>query len=173
VQIELTKIKDTVIERSFCLERIKIVNSHKEQINLNSISGDYQVYRIDENDIHVKVNFCANLTTPCSKCTEIFTMDIKDNFSVIYTNQIDYTEGEVTLKDADLDIKFFEGEILDLEEEITNNFLLALPISPICNENCKGLCPTCGVNLNNSKCSCSDNKSDPRWKALESFINKE
>jgi uncharacterized protein len=171
VQIETAKIKDTIIENTFNLKDIEITNSFKEKVKVISISGNYQLYRIDANDIHAKVNFSATVSLPCSCCTEIFNLKLSDSFAVIYTNRLDYTEGEVTLKDADLDMKFFDGEVLDLEEEIINNFLLALPISPICNSSCKGLCPDCGINLNRNKCNCENNKKDPRWKALETFIN--
>jgi len=171
VQIETAKIKDTIIENTFSLKDIEITNSFKEKVKVNSISGDYQVYRIDANDIHAKVNFTATILLPCSCCTEIFDLTLSDTFQVIYTNRIDYTEGEITLKDADLDMKFFDSEILDLEEEIINNFLLTLPLSPVCSSSCKGLCPVCGANLNKNKCDCEDNKKDPRWKALETFIN--
>ncbi len=171
MQIETAKIKDTIIENTFSLKDIEITNSFKEKVKVNSISGDYQVYRIDASDIHAKVNFSATISLPCSRCTEIFNLTLSDSFQVIYTNRVDYTEGEATLKDADLDMKFFDGEILNLEEEIINNFLLTLPLSPVCSSSCKGLCPVCGANLNKNKCNCEDNKKDPRWKALETFIN--
>lgn len=173
MQIEVSKIKSTIIEDSFSMNNMEIINSHNEKIKVNSISGKYKVYRIDESDFHLKINFNAEFTLPCSSCTEDFTFRLEDNFSTIYTNKEDYTEGEVTLKDADLDMKFFNEDILDLESEITNNILLLLPISPVCSENCKGLCSNCGTNLNTGNCDCNEKNTDPRWKALETFINKE
>lgn len=173
MQIDVSKIKDSIIKDSFCIKDMEIINSHNEKIKVNELTGNYQVYRIDSNDIHAKIDFLAKFTLPCSNCAEEFILDIEDRFSTIFTSKEDYLEGDVTLSATDLDMKFFNEDVLDLENEIINNILLTLPISPICGEKCKGLCPNCGVNLNTSKCSCSDEKSDPRWKVLETFINKE
>lgn len=51
-------------------------------------------------------------------------------------------------------------------------FVLALPVKPLCNENCKGLCPVCGVNRNSASCSCESEPLDPRMAALRGFTVK-
>jgi uncharacterized protein len=59
-----------------------------------------------------------------------------------------------------------EQHILDLTEAIRQSVLLALPMKPLCREDCEGLCPQCGQNLNENVCSCSSDRMDPRWAKL-------
>jgi uncharacterized protein len=62
---------------------------------------------------------------------------------------------------------FHDGRQLDLRDEVRSAILLSSPIKPLCGPDCKGLCPECGANLNESKCSCEARPADPRWKGLE------
>ena len=59
------------------------------------------------------------------------------------------------------------GEMLDLQPLVRDALLLELPLAPLCREDCKGLCPNCGADLNDGPCSCDRTLADPRWAALE------
>ncbi len=63
----------------------------------------------------------------------------------------------------------FDGEILDLTELIKDFIVLELPVVPLCRKDCKGLCATCGQNLNEGSCSCIKDDIDPRWGKLRSL----
>ena len=60
-----------------------------------------------------------------------------------------------------------EGTEVDLSNEIRETVFLDLPVSAVCRENCRGICPTCGINLNKSNCDCASTRSDLRWNALK------
>ncbi len=60
---------------------------------------------------------------------------------------------------------------VDLSDDIRQNIHLAIPMKILCDDNCKGLCPVCGVNLNKSTCGCSVDKTDSRWDALKKIDN--
>jgi uncharacterized protein len=75
----------------------------------------------------------------------------------------DEDEGE----EAEGGYLFHDGRQLDLRDEVRSAILLSSPMQPLCGPNCKGLCPECGANLNDSKCSCDARPVDPRWKGLE------
>lgn len=60
----------------------------------------------------------------------------------------------------------FTGLEIDLEPMIRDAVALTLPLNPVCNETCKGLCAQCGQNLNQAGCGCRDEDTDPRWAAL-------
>jgi len=55
---------------------------------------------------------------------------------------------------------------VDLTDEVRSELLLRVPLKPLCSKACKGLCPTCGANLNSAKCTCEAAGGDPRWEAL-------
>jgi uncharacterized protein len=58
-------------------------------------------------------------------------------------------------------------EHIDLEPLAREAMMLELPLAPLCREDCKGLCPTCGADLNESTCDCTSTDRDPRWAALD------
>jgi len=61
-------------------------------------------------------------------------------------------------------------DVLDLEPLARDAVLLELPLAPVCRPDCKGLCPTCGQDLNLSGCDCSEGERDPRWRALDVLL---
>ena len=65
-----------------------------------------------------------------------------------------------------------EGEILDLFDLVRDSLVLELPIAPLCREDCKGLCVTCGADRNEGECGC-DAPIDPRWASLETLRSPE
>jgi len=73
---------------------------------------------------------------------------------------------EERLKDDDTEIGFFEGEGLFLADVLKEQVLLSLPMKVICQSDCRGLCPSCGANLNHEECRCETHKSDPRLAPL-------
>jgi uncharacterized protein len=56
---------------------------------------------------------------------------------------------------------------VDLSDEVRSELLLRVPLKPLCAEECRGLCPTCGADLNSGDCSCGSAPGDPRWDALK------
>jgi uncharacterized protein len=61
----------------------------------------------------------------------------------------------------------FDGEQIDLAPMVRELLLMELPIAPVCREDCAGLCPTCGADLNAGPCGCAADDRDPRWAALD------
>ena len=61
---------------------------------------------------------------------------------------------EEELSAADLDLDYYTGEVVDLQTILKEQIILMLPIKPLCEEVCKGLCPRCGANLNRETCHC-------------------
>jgi uncharacterized protein len=73
---------------------------------------------------------------------------------------------EDRLKDDDTEIGFYQGEGLFLADVIKEQVLLALPLKVICQSDCRGLCPSCGANLNHEECRCETHATDPRMAPL-------
>lgn len=68
---------------------------------------------------------------------------------------------------ADQSSAFFE-----IDDLVREAVILSVPFKPLCSENCKGLCPVCGTDLNRSACSCAKKDVDPRWDQLRGFLKK-
>lgn len=65
-----------------------------------------------------------------------------------------------------------EGSLINIDEAVSQELLLSLPLRSLCKEDCAGLCPKCGCDLNVTKCSCVTKEIDPRWAALMNFKAK-
>lgn len=73
---------------------------------------------------------------------------------------------------ADEDSYQVDGTDIDLERMVRDALSLALPLNPLCDEACAGLCPTCGKNLSDGPCDCITDELDPRWAALSTLKDK-
>jgi DUF177 domain-containing protein len=78
-------------------------------------------------------------------------------------------DGQSDLKVEDLEFSYYDGEEVDLTPLIREQTLLALPTRPLCREDCRGLCPRCGANLNQGDCGCPTEAGDPRLSVLRSL----
>ena len=81
-------------------------------------------------------------------------------------------EDQVHEFNEELDRRDIEDDVADLTEMIRDTMIASQPIRNLCKENCKGLCPICGVNLNESECDCDRLIVDPRLEALKNFVVK-
>jgi uncharacterized protein len=78
-------------------------------------------------------------------------------------------EEEVELAEQDLVSAVFSGDEIDLLPEIGEQVALAVPLKPLCSEQCKGLCPLCGADLNTAECGCSREPVNLKFAALKDF----
>ena len=76
---------------------------------------------------------------------------------------------EVEVDEEDMDVYSYQGEEVDLEPLLREQVILAVPFAPLCREDCKGLCPVCGIDLNTGTCTCDRTPIDPRWSALRNL----
>jgi uncharacterized protein len=95
------------------------------------------------------------------------------SFDLLYRPQgTDAGRAELSVTSAEAEVSYYQGEGLLLEDALREQVLLALPIKAICRDDCKGLCPHCGRNLNTEQCSCAEPLEDPRWAALKDIRGK-
>ncbi len=114
-----------------------------------------------ENNCILKGRLRGVVTIPCDRCLEDAHIEIDDYFRII----------EEPLKEDSWDISFVieeNGELfLDLGGLLWERFILNIPQKVLCFEDCKGLCPVCGVNLNIASCNCRSLVEDPRLAILK------
>lgn len=138
---------------------------------MTPISGAVSMMRTD-----VGIWVSAQLTTyfdcECSRCVadmeQIVNMDIEEE----YLPEIDVSTGNRLNFPDSLSENFYidHAHILDMSEAIRQYFGLNLPFKPVCRDDCKGICLTCGADLNDTECTCDNVIRDPRWGALLDFV---
>jgi len=126
--------------------------------------------------------FAARLTSPCKRCLREVVSDIPVSFSLNLVSRQWFESsgladalddesrdqaGSFDLEDADED--WFDGKTIDLDPILREQLLLALPMQVVCREDCRGLCPVCGQDLNERACGCEPKVLDPRLAALKSI----
>jgi len=120
-----------------------------------------------ENRVLVDGELSCRARFQCSRCLGDFEGVVDSQLSVEYRPAPGVDEAEEhELQAGELDVIFYEGDELDLSELVREQMLLAVPMSPVCSDSCKGLCPVCGVNLNERQCGCDTRYIDPRLKVL-------
>lgn len=107
----------------------------------------------------------------CDRCLRPLSVPVEQSFDLFYVPPLKAGD-ERELGADDLSIGFYQGETIDLDDVVREQVELALPMSRLCTENCEGLCPDCGANLNDAECACKLNRTDERWAALGELKSK-
>lgn len=107
----------------------------------------------------------SELLLRCSRCINPFSYKINGEFGAEYFPQ---PRGEIDTQEED--IRYYIGNLIDLQDVVLESILLELPMKALCNEKCKGLCPKCGTNLNERQCNCSLEEIDPRLEVLQKLL---
>lgn len=105
--------------------------------------------------------------TNCDRCFETTIKEVNTSLS---GKLEDYGKQYEDSVDDEYDIIYYKKGILDLNEYILMEVSASLPMKTLCNENCKGLCPRCGVDLNRESCTCRDDYIDPRFEKLKDYF---
>jgi len=133
---------------------------------------DFDIHK-DREKFRLEGSAKTELELPCSRCLEPFRMPVDVAFDLRYLPASEMSsEDERETHDEDLDISYYRDDQIDLNELLREQFYLALPMKPLCEDGCKGLCPQCGTNLNTSTCACEPGWVDPRLAALKTLQTK-
>jgi uncharacterized protein len=112
-------------------------------------------------------------TLICSRCLNNYSYPLDLTFSEEYTPAgVSDQEKEYELSETELDLDFYSDEEIDISELITEQVLLAVPMKPLCNPECPGICTECGKDLNEGICKCNTDKVDPRLSPLKRLKEK-
>jgi uncharacterized protein len=109
----------------------------------------------------------AKVPVECSRCLNVFDYPLIFKIEEEFFPIIDVNSGShLEMPDDPGSFVIDEHHILDLSEAIRQNALLAIPMKPLCKEECAGLCESCGTDLNKGPCDCKAAEIDPRWAKL-------
>jgi len=116
----------------------------------------------------------ATVEMECSRCLRLFEMpllcEVEEQVELRAVAARPFEHPQVTIIPEEGDNLFLEGNILDLSELIRQMLIVSLPIKPLHDPQCKGLCPTCGADLNEGECSCERPVGHPGFAALARLL---
>ncbi|MCX5974184.1 MAG: DUF177 domain-containing protein [Coprothermobacterota bacterium] len=111
--------------------------------------------------LQARVELETEIELECVRCMISFPYSIVLEFCEYYSEaSFPEREGSLELTGEELEMFAFHGDRLDLGEAIRQNMLLSVPTFPLCKEDCEGLCPGCGTNLNICDCGCSSGTAE-------------
>ena len=121
----------------------------------------------------VQGTFRTSVRLPCSRCLKDFDTPLASDFELTYTKEVPglmdvFEDEDIELRVEEIGMIYFKGEEIDLQQGIQEQVVMTFPLQPLCDENCRGLCPNCGADLNREKCGC---KREPRSQAFAVLKN--
>ncbi len=132
-------------------------------------TGDVCLMKTDRG-ILLKGTFDTNLVLRCSRCLNNFTYPLSIKIEEEYFPIMDVNTGVMLpAPEEPGNFTIDDHNIMDISEAIRQYTLMTIPMKPLCRQDCSGLCPTCGINLNEKKCECKP-EIDPRWEKLNSLV---
>lgn len=113
--------------------------------------------------IFLKTALSLNGSFTCDRCLSPFLSSLTPSYRMCYV-----TEGgdDSNMDPAELQVVPPGFSVIDMTDDVRQTVLLSVPLKLLCSENCKGLCPHCGMNLNFGTCTCTESVVDPRWEQL-------
>lgn len=158
---------------------LKKKSAHKTidfDVDLKGFDYDYEYIKIIEpvqfrgqldmlgDFLELQGKITGTIELTCSRCLVKYPSELNIEVDEKFSNDPEAV-------DEDEDIIFIDSDTLDITEIVLSNIILSLPIKRLCKEACKGICPQCGTDLNNSSCNCVNEEVDPRLAKLKNFFD--
>ncbi|HJN15417.1 MAG TPA: DUF177 domain-containing protein [Armatimonadota bacterium] len=135
------------------------------------IVGEVELIHTGERDVVARGKITGEAVSECSRCVKSFAWPIEIDFTEDCTlREIDNPEGYEVAEDEEDLVPILDEDIIDLSELLRQLIGVEAPISPLCDEDCEGLCAACGADLNDGDCGCPDAPTDPRWDKLKQLL---
>jgi uncharacterized protein len=179
MRLELSHIRQPETEFKKVFQPAE-VQSKDEEYRITAPVALQMVIHKDHDRFRLVGTVTTELELACSRCLEPYRMPIDREFDLRYLpsgaaaqagDAGDREDESDEVEDDDVAITFYRDEHIDLTELLREQFYLALPMKPLCREDCQGICPQCGSNRNSAPCDCQPQWEDPRLAGLKTLLD--
>jgi uncharacterized protein len=119
-------------------------------------------------EVELRGELDGKVGAACDRCLQPVEIAVRSSFRERFVPAVSWRdEPQHELQEEDLNLAVFDGEAIELDDLVREELLLAVPAHVLCREDCKGLCPVCGIDRNRSSCQCETGESDSRWEGLK------
>ncbi|TFG80370.1 MAG: DUF177 domain-containing protein [Chrysiogenales bacterium] len=160
--INVNKISD----RGYALtDTIEIDSTHLLEDESFFLEGiEYQIFLKRQNQrVQAQGKIKTAISLICVSCLEQFDLKINSRFDIILFPSEMVDQRNTALDEEELEYIFYENDQIDLEKILIEQVNLFTPFKPVCKAECKGICSSCGTNLNHSPCQCEQNKNEIKF----------
>jgi uncharacterized protein len=141
-----------------------VLNDRKDLLGFSPLKAELKA-KYATGAVQVEGELYLEVDVPCSRCLKPLREHITIPFHEVFARK----DADVQDEEED-DTIFVAQDRVDLNPYLMEHVVLSLPFVPLCGEECKGLCPVCGVNRNETACPCKQEKIDPRLAGLADFF---
>ena len=121
-----------------------------------------------KNEVELRGRLVTKVAVACGRCLKSVEFPIEVEFTERFTAAVAWKDEEQhELQPEDLDLAVFDGQGIELDDLVKEEIMLAIPVRTLCQEQCQGLCPNCGTDLNAGSCDCATRQIDSRWEKLK------
>jgi uncharacterized protein len=140
------------------------------QCSMLHAEGTAQLLNHSLGEMRVQGSLSVSAQALCDRCLEAATFPIENQFDLVYMPAEEAaTASEKEVGQAGIEVGYYEGSGLPLNDVLREVVLLALPMQLVCSEACKGICPECGGNRKQRDCDCHAKAVDDRWSKLKNL----
>ena len=166
-ELELRKIR---FDETFQPGQIDFSSEHLEAATPLHATGVAELLAHSDGELRIQGRYTVEMKGECDRCLGEARFPLSAGFDLFYrpTKAVG-GEDEIEIDEGQAEIGFYSGDGLDLEDILLEQVLLALPMQRVCREDCRGICPVCGKNRNESLCDCRIEKVNDRWGALRNL----
>jgi uncharacterized protein len=163
--IALDSVQDEPVDFTFDLPLDLLALGREPLLDLSPVRLQGTISRIEGGfALEARCQFEGKLE--CSRCLEPYPFSLDEPFSIVLYRRPPGLPDVRELEQKDLDASFYEGGELAVAPIAEERVQMAIPMKPLCREECLGLCSRCGQNRNLGPCGCGEETPDPRWAAL-------
>jgi uncharacterized protein len=163
-EMEVRKVR---FDETFLPGQIDFAGEEVEQGSPLHAAGSAELLANTEGGVRVRGQYSVEMNAQCDRCLGRARYPLEKQFDLFYRPLAEIAvEEEVEIHAGDAEVGFYEGGGMELEDILREQVLLALPMQRICSDACKGICPICGNNRNETACDCKADNSGDQWDAL-------
>jgi uncharacterized protein len=130
--------------------------------------GTAELLANTEGEVRIQGRFKVQMEAECDRCLARAGFPLDTAFDLFYRPaSFIAREEEVEIDEGQAELGFYQGGGMELEDILREQILLVMPMQRVCREECKGICPTCGGNRNETPCDCKDERAGNRWAAFQ------
>jgi uncharacterized protein len=177
VELPPRRSEEAVVEKDWKMEIPGGLDFEGQHFDFpDGLSVEAQVRWMEESLLSVRLSLLASLKGECARCLAEAVLAISDDLMYLYYLR-DLELGKDTELQSDdgfmpVEVDFW-GRTLNFSDQVWESLLILLPHKLLCREDCAGLCPQCGADLNDGPCSCVSQEGDPRFEILRGLSIEE
>ena len=164
-EMELRKVR---FDETFAPGDLDFKDDEIRQVGPLHAQGTAELLANTDGEVRIQGRFDVQMEAECDRCLGRARFPLNTSFDLFY-RPMSYIarEEEVEIDEGEAELGFYQGGGMELEDILREQILLVIPMQRVCREDCRGICPTCGQNRNETPCDCKEDHAGNRWGALQ------